>query len=171
LREKPWRKIRTNSSEDVFTMKSKTKIDKKALILYAAAGDFKNGATFKELQERTGFSEEVISKLTSDLEAQNLIEIKDSVRIIPKDLHLFLKTCDQSKLLTHSFLQSAELAMDRVGLKKRDNEFFFSSSFCINESKLPELKEELREIILKYIDNSIEPSGDKIANLILALHL
>ena len=171
LRRHPWKRVRTEKPESALGLKHKV-LDKKAQIIYAAAGDFLKGATFKEIKARTGLSDKEILHKTIELESHGLIEINDSINVVPKELHLFLKTCNQSELLIESFKESAELAVQHVtSLKKDSSEFFFSSSFCIDEEKMPKLKQELRETILKYIDNSIDSSGDRVANLILALHL
>ena len=172
LKNQPWKKTRTEIQETSVVRIKTLGFDKKMFTVYAAAGDFLTGASFKEIQERTGFTSNEIFKFSDNLEKLGLLEIKDSTRVIPKDLHLFLKTADQSSLLQQTFHQSVELAEKRIGSIDKDrNDFFFNSSFCIHKDKLPKLKEELRETILKFVDNSIESSGDGIAHLLLALHL
>jgi hypothetical protein len=172
LQEQPWRRQRTEIQEGHGLSFKTSSLDKNKLAVYAASGDLETGATYQEIQQRTGFSKAEILKYIEELEKLNLIEIRDSVRVIPKDIHVFLKITNQNTLLTQTFIQSIEMAKKAIGNQDRTNdEFFFNSSFCIKKDKLPELKAELRETVLKYIDDSIDSSGDGIAHLLLALHL
>ena len=164
LKNLPWKKTRTEIQESSVAGIQTLGFDKKMLTVLAAAGDLVTGSSIKEIKERTGFSNSEILKYSEHLEKLGLLEIKDSTRVIPKDLHLFLETADQSSLLKQTFHQSVDLAEKSiVKLDKEKNDFFFNSSFCIQKNKLPMLKQELRETILKFVDRNttcVEGVGD-----------
>lgn len=145
--------------------------DQNILSIYAAAGDQKTGANFETIQARTQLPQLEISKLLAKLEAFGLLQKIDQ-NYYPKDLHLFLKTSDQSEILSSLFIKATDKARRRlVQASHLDNEFFFTSQFCIRMSRMPELKTALRETILKFVDDSIDVDGDRVAHLLMALHL
>lgn len=180
LRTKAWKRSRTNSHEITTPKFQAGKLSRKMMAVYAAAGDPQTGASLREVESRTGFSEKEVLKIANELAVLQLLEFSrgvsvepsDETRVLPRDLHLFLQTTDQSALLEHLFRQSAQLAVQQLtqGGKSQD-EFYFNSSFCVRAEKLPELKKELRETVLKFIDDSIEDNGTKVVHLLTALHL
>jgi hypothetical protein len=172
LRTKPWKHSRKSAHEITSPRFQGPLLDKKVLTIYAAAGGPGNGATLSEIEERTGFSAEEVLKHSKELERLQLFEFKSETRVAPCELHFFLQTTDQSALLAHTFRQSAKLAVEKLlGQEDKKDEFFFNSSFCVRADKLPEFKKELRETVLKFIDNSIDDDGTRVVHLLTALHL
>ena len=51
-----------------------------------------------------------------------------------------------------------------------DEKLFFSSSFSVRSEKLPDLKSELRDLLLRYVDTSEIAEGDKVVSLVCALN-
>jgi hypothetical protein len=50
-----------------------------------------------------------------------------------------------------------------------DDKLFLSSSFSVNANELPKLKEELRGLLLKYVDSAEKSEGDKVVSLVASL--
>jgi hypothetical protein len=172
LRSKSWKRVR-RSVHEVTTPRFKNQVlDKKALATYAASGSAGVGATLSEIQERTGFSTEEVLKYARELEKLQLFQFKTESHVVPLDQHFFLQTTDQSELLAHTFRQSAKLAVEKL-LSESDkkNEFFFNSSFCVRADKMAEFKKDLRETVLKFVDNSTDDDGTRVVHLLTALHL
>lgn len=143
--------------------------DSRVMAIYAAAGEPETGATLEEIQRRTRLYGHELERNLKKLEAVGFLKQQDQ-RYFPKDLHLFLQTADQSQILKTVFSKSCRMASDRVQNPESNHEMFFCSSFCIKEEMLPELKLALRELILKYIDESIRSDGDRVVRLVTALH-
>ncbi|MEN0059706.1 MAG: hypothetical protein AAGB31_12780 [Bdellovibrio sp.] len=45
-----------------------------------------------------------------------------------------------------------------------------SSAFSVSQKDLPKLKDELRSLLLKYVDTAENPDGNKVINLIASLY-
>jgi hypothetical protein len=145
--------------------------DHEVIAIYAAAGKPETGATRQQIALRTRLPDLKLEKCLQKLEEIGLLEKKGET-FHPTDLHLFFKTSDRSQILTALFQRATDKAHNRIlHAVNSDAEFFFTSQFCVRESMLPELKVALRETILKFIDDSIEPEGDRILHLVTALHL
>lgn len=143
--------------------------DSRVMSIYAAAGEPEHGASLEEIQKRTRLYGQELDRNLKKLENAGFLKQQDQ-RYFPKDLHLFLQTANQSQILKTVFSKACRLASERVQNPESNHEMFFCSSFCIKEEMLPELKIALREIILKYVDDSIRADGDRVVRLVTALH-
>jgi len=87
-------------------------------------------------------------------------------------VHVFLQAMGQNQNFVGLFQEMARMASQRIGESlTSDREMFFTSTFCIDEKKMPELKKQLRSTILKFVDDSIQHDGNRTVSLITAFHL
>jgi hypothetical protein len=106
-----------------------------------------------------------------ELTKYHLIEYKNGT-YEPVDLHLFFKSHDSSSFVVSLFKQSCLLASRRIEDSiSSEDELFFTSQVCIKRSELPALKKQLRETILNFIDDSISSEGDRVARILVGMHL
>jgi hypothetical protein len=168
--------IESKSRKD-FSEADFVKIDKdleithQAISIFAASGDHNSGSTLEELYQRTRLAENVLIKNIDLLIKMNLLE-KRQDRYFPVNLHVYLQTKSKSELLNIVFKTAINSTASRLGhITEDSNEFFFASQFCINESQMPALKRELRESILKFVDESLVSNGDRVVKVLTALHL
>ncbi|MGZ6449546.1 MAG: hypothetical protein ACXWRA_16030 [Pseudobdellovibrionaceae bacterium] len=55
--------------------------------------------------------------------------------------------------------------------KARSNEkLFLSSSVSVLKRDLPKIKEELRAVLLKFVDSAEDSKGDTVVNLVASLY-
>lgn len=171
LRNKNWSPQRRQVQESSDSGFEQILKDQNIISIYAAAGKPETGATFEQIATRSRIPSVKLEQSLQKIESLGLLE-KKGERFYPRDLHLFLKTSDRSQILTSLFQNAVKKAHDRIQQAVRsDCEFFFTSQFCVRESDLPDLKAALRETILKFVDESIEPDGDRIVQLVTGLHL
>lgn len=165
-------KSRKDYSEADYTqIDQNLEITHQAISIFAACGDHDNGSTLDQLYQRTRLAENVLIKNIDILVKMNLLEKKGDL-YFPINLHIYLQTKTSSELLNIVFKTAVNAATARLGhVTDEANEFFFASQFCINESHLPALKRELRETILKFVDDSLVSNGDRVAKVVTALHL
>ena len=172
LKNKPWSATRKQIIEGSEQIDFKQLLkENDVMSIYAALGTPDKGANLEQLLNRTGLS---LQKLNWGLQGliQSKLAEKREMIFYPKDFHLFLKTIDHSELLKAQFLAASKASQERIRTNENtEGEFFFLSRFCIQESALPELKVALREVILKFIDESIETEGNRVVQLVTALHL
>lgn len=171
LRAKAWYRARGHVEEKSHQGFQNLMADPDIISVYAAAGDPEMGATFEQICLRTRLPQLDLSKHLQKLLDMKLMSCKDGI-YYPNDLHLFLQTSDRSQILSMLFKNAAEAAQRRVpqGLSS-DSEFFFTSKICVREGNLPALKAALRETVLKFVDDSVESDGDRIVNMVTAMHL
>lgn len=171
LRAKPWETSRRNVRELESPSYAKLFEDPRVALIYAAAGEPGKGATYEEIRQRTRLTEEELRAFVEKLERAGLLEIKQD-QYMPRDLHLFLESGAMSEILVSYFKRACRTAGERVAANVGSKqEFFFSSAFCVREERLPELKKALRETILKFVDDGIDPNGDRVIQLLASLHL
>jgi antitoxin component HigA of HigAB toxin-antitoxin module len=142
-----------------------------AISIFAACGDQDHGASYSQIYGRTRLADNILEKNLDLLLKMNLLEKKEEL-YFPVNLHVYLQTKTQSELLSSVFKMAVNSATARVDhIAEQSDEYFFASQFCINESQMPALKRELRETILKFVDDSIVSNGDRVVKVVTALHL
>lgn len=171
LRKKPWVSSRRQAHETESPGFEQLLSEEHVIGVYAAAGKPEKGATREQIAQRMQIPSLELEKSLQKLEAIGLLEQREET-YYPKDLHLFLKTSDHSQVLTTLFQKAVDKARRRVSnAVSSESEFFFTSQFCIRENAMPALKKALRETILKFVDEAIEPEGDRVVQLLTTLHL
>lgn len=169
LRSKNWqpehRKIKEYESTGLVDLLA----DSRIMSIYAASGEPDQGATFEQIEKRTRLYGKELERSIQSLQIAGIIELREGL-YYPKDLHLFLQVEDRSQLLKAIFQKSCRSASERIENYQNDSEMFFTSTLCVQEASLPELKKALREVILKFVDDSVNPAGDRVVRLLTALH-
>jgi hypothetical protein len=172
IRKKSWLPARRNvgsrensNSQNVFK-------DHATILVYAASGQPEQGATLEEIKLRTGLDDEKIKKALKNLSETGLVQMdQQAAKYIPRDLHLFFKTDDAGRLLVEFFQRACMAAAKRIPVAvESEQELFFSSTFCISKANLPKLKIALRETVLRFVDDAIQPDGDSLVNFLAALY-
>jgi hypothetical protein len=171
LKAKSWSETRRSVSKHEAPGYERIIQNSNTLTVYAASGSPGKGATLDELRKRTGLQDREIEGVAGDLQKAGLLKIQSGI-YEPLDLHLFFQSKDQSSIITLLFQKACQLAASRAAkaLASTD-EMFFTSAFCVDKSRLPDLKILLRETILKFVDESITPDGDQVVHLLTSLHL
>lgn len=142
-----------------------------AISIYAAAGDPLTGSTLEQIEQRARLPLNVIKKNIENLIQMGLLRFENEI-YYTNDLHVFMKTNSQSKLLNTIFKQELSACENRLSLvTDQTHEMFFASQFCIDEKKMPQLKQEFRDLILKFVDDSLESNGNRILKILTSLHL
>jgi hypothetical protein len=171
LRNREWVRSRRELPERTNPSVSEVMRDRNCLAVYAAAGSPGSGATHEQLAQRTRLSNEEVKKAITLLIKAGVVE-ESAGRVFPKDLHVALKSVGTGAAFSALFQSACKAAAARsLSAVPSENELFFTSSFGIDETRLPELKAALRSVILKFVDESIEPEGNRVVHLTTGLHL
>ncbi len=173
LRARPWGRAHRELRSKELSDRAEILRDPLTLVVYAAAGSPGAGATFEQLRIRTRCADRDLERVLKGLEQVGLIQFSEN-RYEPADLHLFLKTSDQGELLRDLFRAACQTASQRIlspDAADSRQEMFFTSAFCVDEKKMPELKTALRKTILQFVDDSIRPEGDRVVRLVAAMHV
>lgn len=168
--------IRQRLKERILSRQDDTKTTKDSAFnvsslpeVYAALGSLDKGASIKEIIERTTLSSFDIEAALQQMLKEGIAVRKKSRYFVHK-AHLNLEGLKQSEIFKKHFVWSSERSsrMARVGLDS-DSKLFLSSAFSVDQKDLPKLKEELRTVLLKFVDNSEKADGNKVVNIVASL--
>lgn len=170
LRTKPWQVLRREASEPPNVMAAAVLRQPQAVAVFAASGEPGRGARLDEIQKRTGLSDAELTRLIRELIQSGMLRFENGL-YEPSDLHLFVKTAGQSAVFARLFKEVCQQAGERAAhALAAPEEFFFTSAICVRESRLPELKAELRKTILAFVDSAVYPNGDRVVQLMTSMH-
>ena len=139
----------------------------------AALGNIKEGATLLEIQRRTGFVRSDLAQVLEALVEQGVVTYSgDSRRYFPESEHLDWTGQAKNQLAKLAYRSSVQrLAKAAQNHFWSDETAFVNSALSVAKQDLPQLKEELREVILKFVDRSVESqsSPDTVVQLVVGL--
>ena len=140
------------------------------LPVYVSLGTAEGGATLAEVQSRTRFSKIICRRVLEDMASRKVVR-KSGNRYYSESFHLIFDQLGQSEFFKSQFIRSlqevAHSAERNFGGKVQ---LFFHSVFSVEEKKLQTLREELRNVILKFVDHAENPQGDRVAKISLAFY-
>jgi uncharacterized protein (TIGR02147 family) len=140
------------------------------LEVYAALGTLKDGACLQEIRTRTRLSARDCEEALAHLEKFQVIRVDVALeRYYPlENEHLIFETIKSNTPFQQHYLSMLSYFIKRASVDFDGNDrLFFSSTFSIRKERAPEFKRELRELVLRFIDNSEDPLGDSIAKMIV----
>ena len=139
--------------------------------VFAALGTAETGASLAEIVKRTRLLERDVLKTLSEM-----IEITacryDAVldRYFSESPHLIYQEIGKDQFFKDTFLESLKDVKTSATLDfARDDRLFFSSSFSVDQKKLLKFKQELRDLMIRFIDHAENPNGDTVAKCMVSL--
>ncbi len=137
--------------------------------VFAALGSEINGASTAEVKRRTSLSEETILTSLKSLEDIGLV-IRKGIRFYPQVTHPSIQNLNSETLFKSYFKENLNHISNELDADYgKSHSLFFNSCFLISVKEVTRLKEELRELLLKYVDENESPNGDKVLSLTCAL--
>lgn len=137
--------------------------------VYAALGTAEHGATLDEILRRTKCTGPEIRAALEKMQQLGMIVARGQ-RYYSREAHISFEGLKKSDAFKKHFIRSSERSarMAKVGLSS-DSKLFFSSAFSVNERDLPKLKEELRSVLLRFVDGAEHAEGSTVVNLVTSL--
>lgn len=137
--------------------------------VYAALGSVEHGSHLNEITARTGLPERLILDALDKMIELKMVN-KKRFRFYPTKEHISLEGLKKSDVFKHHFRKCCERASEAAKQKfDSDEHLFLSSAFSINKHDLPKLKEELRNLLLTYVDSTEKENGNAVINLVAGL--
>lgn len=145
---------------------------KEWLEIYAALGSKESGATLAQVCSRTHLSRSCCRGVLEEMNQAQLVTYDQRTsRYFMRDGHLIFKKLGKDQDFKRWYLQCLEEARTEARQAFQAPEsLFFNTVFSISRANLSILKEELRELLLRFVDSAEEPDGDTIARLSLAFY-
>lgn len=143
-------------------------LGKNRLEIYAALGTPESGATLEEICTRTGFSKEECSKTLVQMMSDGAVSPgSEGNRFFAKEPHLVLPKIGNQGVFQASYLHFLEETKARAKKEfESDDQLFISSVFSIDPKQMPEFKEELRQLLVRFVDTAENPNGKKVVRLV-----
>jgi hypothetical protein len=139
----------------------------------AALGELKDGATLDEIQKRTGLGKNVLARQLDSLVREGVLDYAgDSRRYFPGTAHIDWTGQAGNRLARAVYVSAAErLAETARGHFARPDAMFVNSAVSIPREDLPRFKEELKELLLKFVDRSVETgaSPDTVVQIVAGM--
>lgn len=137
--------------------------------VYAGLGGLNEGSDIREIVEKTLLSEAEVFRALECMLANDLA-YKKGRKYFAKELHANFQGL-KSEIFKNHFIKTAEASaqMSRKHIGSEDK-LFLSSAVSVSKRDLPKLKEELRSVLLRFVDNSENSKGDTVVNLVASLY-
>lgn len=135
------------------------------LPVYSALGTPETGASLEDVVSRTRLSQEVCFRVLESMQTHQVVKKRDSRYYVQSPVMIFsgLGKNEFFRQTYHRALQSIQQnAETDFSLNDR---LFFNSVFSVQEKKLPQLKKELRDVLLRFVDATEDAEGDRVAQL------
>ena len=138
--------------------------------VYAALGSEDEGSSLEDIVNRTRLTENnVMNVLEHLLQLKVISKIKDRFFVTNLNLDIFGQGSNLS--FQNVYLQALNKLNDHAKKEfNHDENLFFHSAFSVSSSKLPELKEKLRKVVLDLLDEEQMDNGDQVARITLGLY-
>lgn len=136
--------------------------------VYASLGKPELGATLTEIGQRSGLPQEEVTRVLTELMKRNLVE-KKSGRYRASESHLSFNALRKDGAFNKLYLKRLSQAKTIARREfESDRNLFLESTFTVSATRLLELKEELRQVALKFIDEAEHSLGEEPVSLTLA---
>lgn len=137
--------------------------------IFAALGSELDGASTAEVKRRTNLTEETIITSLKSLEELGLV-VRKGTRFYPQISHPSLQNLKSDSQFKKYFKVNVEEILKGLDADyTKDHCLFFNSCFIISTKDEIRFKEELRELLLNYVDEHDTPTGDKVVSLTCSL--
>lgn len=139
--------------------------------VFAALGDSNTGSTLEEIVAKIQMPRNMILETLWGLVGTGLVNLKADGHYVAQTEHVAFTELGKSEIFKKLYLENL-LNTRRVAESEFESaqDLFFLSSFSVNSSRLPELKTQLRELLHRFVEESEQPDGDAVVNLVLGLH-
>jgi transcriptional regulator with XRE-family HTH domain len=137
--------------------------------VYAALGSSNEGSSVDIIIQKTGLDKKNVLMNLDYLLSKQMVLLKDNNYIINRQF-LFLSDSKTGSYFQHFYLHLLNKQTTAVKSSFESKEkLFYSSVFSVDSSSLFEIKNELKELLNKYVEQSESPAGDKVVCLQLGL--
>lgn len=138
-------------------------------LVYAALGNTGTGSTVVEIMKKSNLSKDIVLNLLKRMISSEIVK-ESNHRYMAIDHHLNLQGLGQSEIFKSFYIELLKKAQLSAQLNmQNENELHFSSCFSVNQKDLPQLKENLRSLLLQYVDQNEIGAGNKIVKIACSL--
>ena len=145
------------------------RIYRKWLEIYAILGTIEKGRSLIEIARAVKTSEKTCKEVLHHMTTQGVAQYDEtSDRYFPTQSHLVISDMGGSAFVKQYFSESlaqvnqwAQTAFDS------QDRLFWNSVFSIDSKRATEFKNQLRDLIIRFVDQSESPDGDAVARVII----
>lgn len=137
--------------------------------VFSALGSESNGSTIADVEGRLALPRQQVSDIITELFHAQMIRVEGE-KVFPIAEKLIFKEEGREGAFKEFYLDTIKHAEQKARHHfKASDELYFNSVFSIPSSRLPEFKNELRSLLLNFIQDAEDPDGNSIVTLVTAL--
>jgi uncharacterized protein (TIGR02147 family) len=142
--------------------------EKNRLEIYAALGTREEGATLEEITQRTGYPKEnCLKTLLQMIEDGAVCRGNLETHFFARESHLVLPKIGHQEIFKTSYLRLLEETKTQAKKEfESEDQLFMSSVFSIDPKLMPDFKNELRQLLIRFVDTAENPRGKKVVRLV-----
>ena len=160
-------KNRVCAKQDGFQVKALYSM-KHCLDVYASLGSLEKGASLAEVVMRSRLGQDEAQGVLNELVRQNII-YSEKDRYFVVNEHLVYDALAKNISFQENYVSSLQEAQVLANEKfDRKDQLFLNSTYSISKKNMPKLRQELRELLLRFADTTEEAEGDCLARLVVA---
>ena len=135
--------------------------------VFAGLGSLEEGASLEEIQVRTKYSKATCLEILNQMQDHKIINHDlGTNRYYVTTLNFHIPGVNKSSHMQMHFKQLLTSADAHMKDTFESGEFlFFESLFSVDKARLPELKTELRKVLLDFVENSENSSGMNLVRI------
>jgi uncharacterized protein (TIGR02147 family) len=141
--------------------------------IYVSLGRVDRGETLAGVARRSGLPAKTCAEALERMVAEGLVARQgsgESARFVPQEQHLAFAKLVGDEYFKTTFMRTLSHARASADKAFRaEDRLFFQSVFSVSRARMPQFKQELRELLLKFVDHAEAPEGDGLAKLVLGL--
>ncbi len=137
--------------------------------IYASLGRVNEGETIEGVARRSGLASKTCAEALARMELDGIVSRKGD-RYFAQEQHLAFAKLVGDEFFKTSYLRAlshARASADRSF--NAEDRLFFQSVFSVSRERMPQFKNELRELLLKFVDHAEKPDGGGLARLCVGL--
>lgn len=138
-------------------------------VVLASVGSDRVGSSLALICHRSGFTEQVVTSVLELLLNRKIVSVENGLYYMC-NTHLIFDHLGGSDSFREFFLEGIERS--KIQAKKKfssKNHLFFQSHFTFKSKDLPKLRQNLRQVLIDFIEEHECEDGDSLAHLNLSL--
>ena len=139
-------------------------------LVYASLGNEQTGAALSDIQKRCKLNSNQCEMILTHLEKKELVKKIDN-RYYPISNHIALDEMGTDEFFKRYYLKK----LDTIRKKTEKNftsetDLYFQSTTCIPSKKFKMFRQDLRDLLLEYIDTIEDNDGDTTVSLLVSFY-
>ncbi|OFZ23103.1 MAG: hypothetical protein A2202_08270 [Bdellovibrionales bacterium RIFOXYA1_FULL_36_14] len=139
-------------------------------VVYASLGSEQEGASLNHIQERSKLDPKQCILILNHLEEKGLVR-KSNTHYYPISNHIALNEMGSDQFFRKYYIKKLDAL--KIRAEKNfisDKDLYFQSTTCIPAKQIKKFRQDLRELLLEYVDTIESTDGDTTVSLLVSMY-